>query len=105
MKDLYAKYVYVVDIEQKKVINTADSVGAMKKRLAKKPNYYGENAENFLYVQANIASPLLQLNTDELIGYYLIQNAIVAGIVAGVSVADVIKRLEESNLVRAVSFD
>lgn len=105
MKDLYTKYVYVVDIEQKRIINTTDNVDDMKKRLKKNPNYYGEDTSNFIYVQANITSPLLQLNTNELIGYHMIQNAIVAGIVSGVSVADVIKKLEESNFVKQVSFE
>lgn len=105
MKDLYTKYVYVVDIEQKRIINTTDTADDMKKRLKKNPNYYGENAENYIYVQANITSPLIQLNTNELSGYHLIQNAIVAGIVAGVSVVEVIDKLEESNFVRKVTFD
>ena len=105
MKDLYTKYVYVVEKKKKRVINTTDNVDDMKKRLKKNPKYYGENVENFIYVQANITSPLLQLNTNELSGYHLIQNAIVSGIVAGVSVEDIIKRLEESNFVRQVNFD
>lgn len=105
MKDLYTKYVYVVDIEQKRVINTTDNADDMKKRLKKNPKYYGENVENFIYVQANITSPLVQLSTNELLGYHLIQNAIVAGVVAGVSVVEVINKLEESNFVRKVTFD
>lgn len=105
MKDLYTKYVYVVDIEQKRVINTTDNADDMKKRLKKNPKYYGEDTSNFIYVQANVTSPLVQLSTNELLGYHMIQNAIVAGIVSGVSVEDVITKLEESNFIRRVSFE
>ena len=105
MKDLYTKYVYVIDLKTSQVINTTNTLAEMQKRLKKKPTYYGEDVSNFLYVQANITSPLLQLNTNELSGYYLIQNALISGVVSGVSAKAVMDALEAHNFVRQIQFD
>lgn len=105
MKDLYTKYVYVVDTETKQVIDTADDAVYMKRRIAKKAKANNPYPDSCVFVQANIASPLIQLTTDELIGYHMITNALRAGIVNGVDAKTVMQRLEEANLVRTVNFE
>jgi hypothetical protein len=105
MRDRYVKYVYVVDFNQCRVINTVEDPAYLKKRLTKKPDYYGEDhAENIMYVQANVTSPLIQLKTEELFGYDLIQNALWAGLVSGVTPQEVMKKLIDANLVREVDW-
>ena len=105
MKDLFTKYVYVVDTETKQVIDTADDPVYMKKRIATKTKKNNPYSESCVFVQANIACPLVQVTTDELLGYRLITNALVAGIVNGVDAKTVMQRLEEANLVRTVDFE
>ena len=105
MRDLYTPYVYVVDLEAKRVINTIDTVTATKKRLIKNPDYYGTNHDQFVYVQVNVTSPLIQLKTNELSGYDIIQNAMLAGIVSDVEPRDVLQKLYDNNLAKEVVID
>lgn len=95
------KYVYVVDKDENRIIDTASGVTGLKKRIASKKVPYPANVE-YLQVNSEIGSALTQLDTDELIGFKLITNAIVAGIVADKSIDDVIKVLVEKNIVNVV---
>ena len=102
MRDLYTNYVYAVDTESKQILETANDVKDMKKKLSKKEKAGYAFPETVVYVQANIASCLIQLTTDELTGYHIIMNALRAGIVTGVDAKVVLQRLEEANLIRLV---
>lgn len=100
MERKYAKYVYVVDVDAYKIVDTADNEKSLLKRIEGKKKPY---PENMIVLKADISSPLTNLKTDELIGYDNIQNALTAAIVCGVSATDAIDKLAEAGAVQVVT--
>lgn len=105
MRDMYTKYVYAVDLDTHQIIDTADDGVYMKRRIAKKAKAGNPYPDSVVFVKVNITSCLIQLTTDELTGYHIVQNALRAGIVTGVDSKTVMERLEAANIVKTVDFD
>lgn len=102
MRDMWTDYVYAVDTASCQILETANDTKDMKKKLSKKTKAGYSFPDTVIYVNANIASCLIQLTTDELSGYHIIMNALRAGIVTGVDAKTVLQRLEAANIIRGV---
>lgn len=101
----FSKYVYAIDLDTARVVSTTGGLSDMKRKIVAKTKFGKPFPESVVFYQASIKSPLLQLDTDELIGYHMIQNALVAGVACGVDAKTVIGRLAEAGFVKAVEME
>lgn len=95
----FQKYVYVVDTDTASVIDIANNDAKLKRRISVKKNPYPENVA---FVRVDTNTPILQINTDELAGYYILKYALDAAIVNRVSGKDAIERLVEAGKIELV---
>ena len=87
------KNVYVVDPDTGEIIDIANDEKTIKKRISLKKEPYPEGS---LFLRVIKKSPLASLETDEQIGYDILEKAIIAAIASGVPVASAIGNLQKS---------
>lgn len=97
-----SKYVFVVSKESMQVIDTAKNEEDLRKRIPKKRVPYPKDAV-FLHVDAHKA--LHSIETEEYEAASLIDNALVAAIIAGVDFDTALKRLIEKNVVSIIEVE
>ena len=90
-------YIYAISKDKKKIIDSVSNLGALQKRLQKKAF-----PEDTIFIKVDVGMRLAHLETDEQIGEDILNKAFLAGIVAGVSFEDVLKRLEEAGIAEEV---
>lgn len=96
---VFFKNVFVVDTDSKRIIDFADSEDKLRKRISLKKKPYPEDA---VYISVAKRSPLVSFETDEQIGYNLIDTAIMTAVINGVDLNTAFKRLEDSGFLRVI---
>lgn len=94
-----SQYVFVTSKSKMQVIDTAKSVAELQKRIPKKKNPYPEDVA-VLRVDKNRI--LHYLETEEYENATLIDNALMAAVVAGVDFDTAVSRLTEKGILSVV---
>lgn len=94
-----SQYVFVASKSKMQVIDTAKSVAELQKRIPKKKNPYPEDVA-VLRVDKNCI--LHYLETEEYENATLIDNALMAAVVAGVDFDTAVSRLTEKGILSVV---
>lgn len=98
-----SKCIYVVSKDEFRVINTATSVDALRKRLAIKKTTLSENN---VCLRVDVSKNVLAtLSTDEQEGAEILNNALLAAVVTGVEFDVAIRRLVNAKMVEVVDLE
>lgn len=94
-----SKYVFVVSKEKMQVIDTAKNIEELQKRIPKKKTPYPEN----IVVLRVDKDPILHcLETEEYENATLIDNALMAAVVAGVDCDTAISKLADKGIISVI---
>lgn len=93
-------YILVLSKNNEKIIDSASNLASLTKRREKK-NYPADT----IFVKVDVAGRIARLDTDEQVAEAIVNNALLAGIVAGVDFNTVIERLAAAKVIEILTFD
>ena len=94
-----SQYVFVASKSKMQVIDTAKSVAELQKRIPKKKTHYPEDV---VVLRVDKNRILHYLETEEYENATLIDNALMAAVVAGVDFDTAVSRLTEKGILSVV---